>query len=185
MFKKTNFHKLLESRIYVHIWKSLNACMLCNVNTALKQQSRLSTLSALKTANIPPSICVCERPHIGLSPNPLSDGWAPQWMCVCTLPLLTDRSHWQSRWRLRPCDPQPRLRTNMTQAAYWRGGGCLERRPCSWCVCQCLWDMPLCLPINLKLIPLYLYPESPVTAEDNTDSPPFSSDAEQLVWCRI
>lgn len=128
---------------------------------------------------------MCVRPHVGLSPDPLSDGWAPQWMCVCTLPLLTDRSHWQSRWRLRPCDPQPRLRTNMTQAAYRRGGGRLERQPSSWCVCQCLWNMALCLPINLKLVPLHLYPESPVTVKDYLVSSPFSSYTVQLVWWGI
>lgn len=51
-------------------------------------------------------------------------GWPPpsiRWahiptVCACALPLLTDRSNWQSRWRLQPCDPQTGLRTDTTQA---------------------------------------------------------------------
>lgn len=108
---------------------------------------------------------MCLSPGIGLSLDPLTEGWGSQWMCVCTLPLLTDRSRWQSRWGLRPCDPQARLRTNMTQAADRRGGGLSGGG--SWCVCQCLWNMPLCLPINLVLVPLHLYPEFSAPVEDN------------------
>lgn len=115
---------VLCCKIYVHIWKRLNACMLC---TVIQLSSRsLKTVKFVSAENCKYTtkyIHMCVRPHVGLSPNPRSDGWAPQWMCVCTLPLLTDRSHWQSRWRLQPCDPQARLRTNMTQAAYRRGGG--------------------------------------------------------------
>lgn len=56
-------------------------------------------------------------------------GWPPpsiRWahiptVCACALPLLTDRSNWQSRWRLQPCDPQTGLRTDTTQATDQRG----------------------------------------------------------------
>lgn len=38
--KKMASFTVLCCKIYVHIWKSLNACMLCTVNTALKQESQ-------------------------------------------------------------------------------------------------------------------------------------------------
>lgn len=65
------------------------------------------------------------------------------------------------------------LGTDTTQAGDQRGP-CLERQPGSWCVCQCLWNMPLCLPVNLGLVPLHLHPECPVTAEGNGHVASFS-----------
>lgn len=111
----------ISSKIYVHIWKSLNSCTPSTVNSELKQESRLSSLSALKTANISLSIYICVWDLASVrAPTP----WVTAELhgeCVsCTPPLLTDGSHWQSRWRLRPRDPQPRL---MTQAADRSGRG--------------------------------------------------------------
>lgn len=113
-------------------------------------------------------IHLCLRACISLSLTPwvYAEPRSLQRVRVCALPLLTDRSHWQSRWRLQPCDPRTRLRTDTTQAGDQRGP-CLKRQPGSWCVCQCLWNMPLCSPVNLGLVPLHLHPESPVTVEGN------------------
>lgn len=128
-------------------------------------------------------IQMCLRPRVSPgpgprppAPSPLSDGWASVNVC------LAHRRRWQTGHTgragggrghaiLRP-DPWHRPLTGA-------GGGRLERRPGSWCVCQCLWNMPLCLPINLELVPLHLYPESKVTVEDNTPPHP---DAVQPVW---
>lgn len=57
-------------------------CILGNVNTALKQELRLSGLSALKTANISLSIHKCVW---DLVRAPAPAPWVtaePQWMCV-------------------------------------------------------------------------------------------------------
>lgn len=88
--------------------------------------TRLSNVSTLKAESVSISlslhVCLWESLHQSRGDPPPSIRWAHiPTVCACALPLLTDRSNWQSRWRLQPCDPQTGLRTDTTQATDQRG----------------------------------------------------------------
>lgn len=113
-------------------------------------------------------IHMCLRPRIGPSPDPLSDG--------CTVNVcLAHRHCWQTGHTGRAggeCGHAILSPDSWHRPLTEEGGGCLEGRPGSWCVCQYLWNMPLCLPINLELVPLHLYPLSSFIAKNNMPPPP-------------
>lgn len=151
----------------------LFACMcrwVCKLHLATARVRAVEYVSTEISKYITQYIHPCLRARLSLRLTPWLNAKlrSLQSVCVCALPLLllllTDRSHWQSRWRQQPCDPRPALRTDTTQASD-RRGPCLMWQPGSWCVCQCLWNMPLCSPVNLGLVPLHPHPESPVTVE--------------------
>lgn len=51
-----------------------------------------------------------------------ADPGSEQRACVCARPQLSDRSHWPSRWRLQPCDPQSRTRDRHDTGPVTKGG---------------------------------------------------------------
>lgn len=133
--------------VCAHIWKSLHEWKKDAMQTHVPK-ARVKAVKCVNAKN-------CK--YIHLSVRELASAWdwpwvytehiSPQWVCVCALPLLTDRSHWQSRWRLQPCDPRTGLRTDTAQASDQTGAS-LVRQPGSWCVCVNVYG--ICLYVHSK-----------------------------------
>lgn len=139
----------LHVSVCTHIWKSLHACTYMRVckHARPKQESKLSSVSTPKNCKrkyITKYIHLCLRTCISVSVTPrvYTELESLQRVCVCHC--------WQTGHIGRAgggCShaiPPTGLRTDTAQASDQRGPS-LVRQPGSWCVCQCLWNMPLCL----------------------------------------
>lgn len=144
-----------DGRVFMHIQYKIGDCAQLDVS---KQESRLLNMFKTERIYIRACISLSLTPECTLSSGLYSECGSAY--CQCWQTSHTGRAGGTHSHAILSQDSGQTQLKPLT-----KGRPCLVGRPGSWCVCQCLWNMPLCSPVNLRLVSLHWYP---VTVESNS-----------------